>query len=1178
MNDLTDPGAALGRYRIERRLGRGGMGVVFLAYDATLQRNLAIKVLESATHEQVARTRVLQEARHASALNHPNICTVYEVGEESGRAFIAMEYVDGRTLCDLVDRGALAIEDAVQYGIEAADALAHAHERGVVHRDFKAANAIVSSTGHLKIVDFGLARRLDSSVPEDSTVAATSTDRLVAGTPYTMAPEQIRGFVADARTDIWALGVLLYQMLAGSQPFHGATTAELLSSILRDPPPPLPAHIPVPLHQLVRKCLAKDPVKRYQRAADVHLVLEAYASELPGHRRPPSAQIVGDGMPIPPPPMLDIWTGAIGFVGRESELAQLDHAWTRAIGGRRQLVFLAGEPGIGKTRLAAEFARGRAAGGATVLVGRCEEEALIPYQPFVEALNWYVRVCPEAELRDQLAVVGGGSELGPFLPELPRRVPDLPLSPAMNAGGERYRLFETVAGFLTVSSAMRPTLLILDDLHWADKPTLLMLRHIVRSPDTASLCLVGTYRESELGRAHPLAEMLADLRREEPVTRLSLRGLAAGEVRGLVDTFAGRDAPPELARVVSDGTDGNPFFVSEMMRHLIETGALAELQRTADGSRRFTDLGLPEGIKEVIGRRLSRLSEDCNRALSLASVVGREFDLAVLEALVGMPGDQLLDVIDEARRAQLIGEAPGGRERFSFMHALIRETLYGELTSSRRVRLHRRVGETIERLAEGQPTPVADLAYHFVQAASTETTDKAIDYAVRAGERAAEALAHEDAARFYEMALQSLELKAAGPDTEARRSELHAGRARAFGALALWGLERVELERALQHSDPEHVERRSELALKLAAASFWLLDIPGVKRLATEALRLADQAHRSDVAADAMAWLARCHQSNGHLGAAIEMDRMALSRAGGVQTAAFAMGPMALYLAGRHSEAVSFASESAAIARTSRDTGFMMYALSHLGVSLGGAGRYDEAAKVFDEVRQFGRKYGVLPLLARATAMSAGFHLSVFDFEGAEAIQSEARELAQSVGFVLPLVSAGIDLLLTFARRHEPGRAETLLPEMAAVAATTSGQHGWLWQLRLSQARAELALARGALDEAVVAASEGIDQSRARGRRKYEALGLITRAQALHRLGRTHQAIADGRGAVDVARPTADPALLLQALDAVLALDGSEDVAAEARALCGRIMQALPDQTIRARFADSEVVQRIQHY
>jgi predicted Ser/Thr protein kinase/tetratricopeptide (TPR) repeat protein len=1170
------PGIRLGKYRIERQLGQGGMGVVFLAHDATLDRGVAIKVLGRSDDDEMSHTRLLREARNASALNHPNICTVYEVGELNGLSFIAMEYVDGRSLRDLVADGPLPVQDAVRYAIEAADALAHAHDRGVVHRDLKAANTIISSSARLKIVDFGLARRIDPLMSGAKTQTSLAGPGVAVGTPYAMAPEQVRGGVADARTDLWALGVLLYEMLTGDRPFSGTTVAELFSAILRDSPAPLPPSISDALREILHTCLARDPAERYQRAADVRLMLEAVDSGL-RRRDPPSDRRVVTGAPLPASPLIALAVGASGFVGREPEIAHMERAWTLATTGQRQLLLLAGEPGIGKTRLALEFSRVRAESAATVLVGRCDEEALVPYQPFVEALTWYARVCPERDLRAQLAAIGGGAELGPLIPELLRRVPDLSTQPAMHPEGRRYRLLEAVAALLAQASRVRPVMLVFDDLHWADKPTLLMLRHVMRASTAASLCIVGTYRDSELARTHPLAEMLADLRRQPSVTRLVLRGLEPDQVNVLVNTFVGRDVSPSLARLVADSTEGNPFFIGEMLRHLTETGALATLRDGSGGRKSATALGLPEGVKEVIGRRLARLSEACNRTLSLAAVIGREFDIEILEALDDLPEDRILDAIDEGVRAQLIAEAPYRAGRFSFVHALIRETLYGELTTTRRVRLHRRVGAAIEGLARGRSDqPLADLAYHFVQAASAEVADKAIDYATRAGDRAADALAHEEAARLYDMALQSLDLKPASHEADVRRADLHTRRARAFGALAQWAAEKPDLEQALRYLDPQQIERRAELLVELTAASFWLLDLPAVERWAPEALDLAERVQRSDLAANAIAWLAHAQSGHGDLTAAIEMGRAAIARASGARTIAHAMLPLYLYLAGRATDGIACGVQATEMARASRDTTFTMYALAHHALSLGSVGRYTEAAAVFEEVRQFGRKYGVLQLLARATAMAAGFHLSVFDFEGGVALASEAREFGRSAGFLPSVVSAGIDLLLMFARRRDPGGAEGLLPETAAAAVGATGSHRWLWELRLTQVRAELALARGAFDTAVVEASDGINQAHTTGRPKYQALGLITKANALHGLGRTRDAIVAARQGVVVARGTADPALLLLALDAVLALDGDDESLAEARTLDGRISSALPDETIRQRFVESDVVQRVR--
>jgi tetratricopeptide (TPR) repeat protein len=325
-----------------------------------------------------------------------------------------------------------------------------------------------------------------------------------------------------------------------------------------------------------------------------------------------------------------------------------------------------------------------------------------------------------------------------------------------------------------------------------------------------------------------------------------------------------------------------------------------------------------------------------------------------------------------------------------------------------------------------------------------------------------------------------------------------------------------------------------------------------------------------------MAWLARCKQSDGDLEAAIDIDRQALARAPGVISVSHMMGPLSLYLAGRFSEALVLATDGAAAARASRDSVFIMYSLSHLALNLMGAGRYAEASATVTEARTFGRKYGALPMLARVTAIASGLHMSVFDYEGAESLQAEARELSRSIAFFPSLVSSNIDALLMLARCHEPGRAEQLLRDTARDAAETGGWHQWLWQMRLAEARAELALARGAYADAIAEAEQAIERSRARKRPKYEALGLTTRARALHGLGRTRAAIDDARSSVAVADRLGDPALLLTTLDTMLEIDGSDDLAALARVTVDRIHAALPDDSMRERFRASDVVQRVR--
>jgi tetratricopeptide (TPR) repeat protein/predicted Ser/Thr protein kinase len=1165
---MLSPGSRLGKYHIERPLGRGGMGAVFLATDTVLRRPVAIKVLVSeADDTDRSPARLLREARSASALNHPNIVAVYEIGEENEFAFISMEYVQGRPLSDIVEGGPLTVEQSIRYATEAADALAHAHDCGIVHADLKAANAIVSSSGRVKLVDFGIASRLPK-VTADGTVTSTATsERTPAGTPYAMAPEQVRGTHVDVRTDVWALGVMLYEMLAGARPFVAPTVPELFSAILRDAPAPFPDHVPSALRVIVQKCLEKEPAQRYERAADVRAALEVVASggDLSGSHA--SRPVSPSGAPLPPSPFVSTSPEATAFVGRDSEIGQMTRAWAQARVGRR-LLLLAGEPGIGKTRLAMEFARQCAAQQATVLAGRSDEEALVPYQPFAEALTWYARVCPERELRAILNGIDDRGELGRIVVELTRRIPELRTSLKSGAEGERHRLFDAIDALFAAASSVHPIVLVLDDLHWADQPTLLLLKHLMRSTRTAALCIVGTYRDSELRRTHPLAEILADLRRDESVTRLSLRGLTVTDVQGLAPSIAGHAVPPQLAEIVVESAGGNPFFIGEVLRHWRETDAFAH-------PNDHIDLGLPEGVKEVIGRRLSRLSDECNRALALAAVIGREFDVELLIALGDLPEDRLLDAIEEAVRAHLIAEV-GGRSRLTFRHALIRETLYGELLSARRLRLHRRVAEAIEAQTRGRATPpLADLAYHYSQAASAGTADKAIEYAMRAGDRACELLAYEEAARMYDLALQSIEF-ASGPDLVARRVDLHISRARAFGSLGQWAAEKDDALRALASIEPGDVERRAELVLMVADASFYLLDNASVNRYAAEALELARKVNRNDLAADAMGWLGRSLQAKGDLAAAIDMDNQAVALGKARRGVALMHGPLTLYLAGHSFEAAQQGKRAVDAARAAgRDTELMMYSLSHYGLSLGAIGKYRDAARTFAEAREFGRKYGILPPLARAISMSGGFHLSVFDLDGAESIHTEARELARSLNFMPTIVSSGIDLLFVHLRRLDLARAQALLPDVEREAAATPGWHDWLWHGRLKQVRAELAFACGNASTAFEYAQGAIEYWRGNGRIKYEALGYITAARALRALGRTREAIALARDALAVARRSSDPALLLWTLNVLLALDGNDALAGEARTVSAAIKLELPDESMQRRFDESELVQAI---
>jgi hypothetical protein len=443
-------------------------------------------------------------------------------------------------------------------------------------------------------------------------------------------------------------------------------------------------------------------------------------------------------------------------VGRERELAVLTELWGRAAGGESPVALIAGEPGIGKTRLAAEVALAAHADGATVLYGRCDEGLGVPYQPFVETLRASVAAAADDRLAHLLGSFPG--ELVRLAPDLPERVPGLPAPLQSDPATQQYRLFDAVVSWLAAAAADAPLVLVLDDLHWAAHPTVLLLGHLLRGGHTPRLLILATYRQSELGRDHPFTGLLADVHtsaRAHPVERIELQGLDPEAVAEFVESAGGRDLDDTgrtFVRTLHAETAGNPFFVSEIVRSLVEAGALGESVEPADADQRLREVQIPPAARDVVVRRVSRLTGAARQALTSAAVVGVEFDARVLESVLGVDEDELIGALEEATAARLVEEA--GPDRFYFAHALVRAALYDGLSESRRVRLHRRVGEAIERVhAARLADHFAALAYHY---AGSEP-EKAVRYSIDAADAAIDGLAFDDAADLCRRALAIIE-------------------------------------------------------------------------------------------------------------------------------------------------------------------------------------------------------------------------------------------------------------------------------------------------------------------------------------------------------------------------------------------------------------------------------------
>ena len=820
-----------GHYRILSVVGRGAMAVVYKALDTERNRMVALKVLSSSLAEdRDALERLRREAEVIARLKHPNIVALYEMGEAGGVPYLAMEFVVGRTLGQVLKgEGKLVAEQTVHIAIGVGNALSEAHREGIVHRDIKPGNILLaapppdgetgrqgegetpltpspplplSPSGHrgwgvVKVTDFGLAKEADRS-------SLTETGSMLGTVSY-ISPEQIEGRRADGRSDLYALGAVMYEMLAGQPPFVGENVSSVLYKHVSEQPQPLrelDPRIPREVEAIVLKLLEKRPEERYPSAdallADLKRFQEGRTVEVPMRERAGGRFLSR-------------------MVGREDVFERLKARLDRAISGEGGLVVIAGETGIGKTRLAeelGEYARGR---NVRFLSGGCLwGEGAEPYHPFGRILREYFGVVEEDSVslraRKVEVFVERASDLKEVLPDveplLSGRDESVREEGADRALWRRSVLFGGVARVLVRMSRRRPLLLFVDDLHWASRGTVEMLTHVVRRTRGARILFLGAYRPEEWNMndyytpqedlqgdekretkdegASPLIEAMRALSREGICEEVRLGRLRLEEVSQMVrELSGGSDLPGAFLKKLHKETEGNPLFLLETLKLLRDKGAIEKRDGwwTRTGEIVSSDpLPIPRAVYAVIARRIERLSPEGRRLLECAAVEGEVFSSDVLCEVLGLERMEVLSRLCDLEQVHQIIHGAGRGYRFD--HPRVRDVLYEGLSEELRAEIHRAIGRFKEKRSQ---EPVFELAQHFFRAGDLK---KAIGYLIRAGEKAQVLYASWDAVGYYRDALRCLEQLPG--DAGDRALRVYEGLGDAYYALG-------ELERAVEN-------------------------------------------------------------------------------------------------------------------------------------------------------------------------------------------------------------------------------------------------------------------------------------------------------------------------------------------------------------------------------------------
>jgi len=742
-----------GRYAILKKLGEGGKGVVYKARDTVLNRVVAIKMLKSASSSDEGYSRFIREAQAVAKLNHPNIVSIYDIGKENEKQFFVIEFVDGMSLRGLVEtypEGKCDVQTVLRTAIDVCGALQFAHSHGVLHRDVKPENILITQEGVAKLMDFGLAKMLGEP--------GVTKEGVIVGTVAYVAPENALGKGADQRSDLYSLGAVLYETVTGKPPFAGEDPVKIIFGHIHDYPVSpirLNPKVPQALSDCVMKLLEKEPSRRYQSAAELLQALRSVAEDflreayLPAHK------------PVVVPSPRPVAVKEVQLIDRVEELGLLRGAVDKAVSGEGGVFFLCGEAGIGKTRLARELGAYARLRGMHVLYGRCPAlfrmDGVPPYVLWKEVIKDYMETSTPEQLYRAIGFYP--AEVSVLVPELKQKLGVFPQSFSIGPGQERDRLLEAVLQFVTNISKEAPLLVVLDDLQWTDQSSLLLMHYMARGIYNRPLLLFGAYRDTEVDEQHPLTPVTTELNRDRLLSSIHLERMSFDDVSEMIKRILEQDdVPTEFLKLVHEKTKGNPFFVEEVIKSLKEEKVLYR-EDNKWKIKEVSKIEFPKTVKSLVKARLSRLDDDCQNALTMASFIGNDFTFDALCAVTGFDEGKALETMEKTLKTGLIKErVVRGEDIYSFSDVVIRDVVHEEVSHIRHKKLHATVGSALEKTyAKKLDEHLGELACHFLEGGEK---DKALHYFLKAEEKARSIYAFDEGISYAQHASELIEEKA----------------------------------------------------------------------------------------------------------------------------------------------------------------------------------------------------------------------------------------------------------------------------------------------------------------------------------------------------------------------------------------------------------------------------------